>query len=320
LRSHTGSVTSVAFHPGSGRLASAAYDAQVKIWNLQNLQEERTLRGHPSWIYAVRFSPDGRTLASAGKDGDVILWDTSTGATLRSLKHASLPIQIAFSADSRLLAVACRLGDADRHWTAVRIWDTATGQQVGERRGKPQPSTAQGGSEGCGVGFSSDGRYMAWSSGDRLIRVEETASGQEVLHCRGGKGWGLGILEFSSDSRHLASPEGKGVCIWDLALDQRAVANGAEATALPVRDPRTILKGHQRGITSIGFNHNTQRLVTTSGDGLVKLWDANDGTEMLALEQEANQAVFNPDGNLLAIANTDYTIMLLNGMPFTNTP
>jgi WD40 repeat protein/tRNA A-37 threonylcarbamoyl transferase component Bud32 len=87
LKGHTGPVTCIVFHPGGRRLASAAEDGTVRIWEAKTGQELLSLGGHrgPPARYAnagpqggwfqLAFSPDGHHLAEADMDGTIRLWD-----------------------------------------------------------------------------------------------------------------------------------------------------------------------------------------------------------------------------------------------------
>src|SRR5581483_4630512 len=75
---HGGPVMAVAYSPDGRRLATAARDATVKVWDLANGREVLCFRGHREEVKAVAFSPDGRRIASAGGNA-VVLWDPDTG-------------------------------------------------------------------------------------------------------------------------------------------------------------------------------------------------------------------------------------------------
>ena len=53
-------VTTLSFSPDGRRLASAGFDAKVRVWDTETGQELLTLAGHKSWIWKVHFSPDGQ--------------------------------------------------------------------------------------------------------------------------------------------------------------------------------------------------------------------------------------------------------------------
>src|SRR5437879_794342 len=70
LRHDTGA-TKVAFSPDGKVLASAGFDATVRLWRLADGKELHRLEGHPFDVRCVAFAPDGRLLASAGQQGQV---------------------------------------------------------------------------------------------------------------------------------------------------------------------------------------------------------------------------------------------------------
>ena len=58
---------SLAFSPDGKRLAGAATDHTVKVWDAQTGQELLTLKGHTEQVLSVAFSADGKRLASASR-------------------------------------------------------------------------------------------------------------------------------------------------------------------------------------------------------------------------------------------------------------
>jgi WD40 repeat protein len=77
LRGHTNEVYAVAFHPDGTRLATAARDGVIWLWDLARGEEVARLRGHDGFVWSLAFSPDGATLASGSGDATVRLWDTA---------------------------------------------------------------------------------------------------------------------------------------------------------------------------------------------------------------------------------------------------
>ena len=72
LIGHTGSVTSVAFHP-DGRTLPSGGDVTVRLWDLATRQTTAVLTSETD-VEAAALSPDGHTLATASRDGTVRMW------------------------------------------------------------------------------------------------------------------------------------------------------------------------------------------------------------------------------------------------------
>src|SRR5439155_11618849 len=120
-------VHDVAFSPDGKRLATAAGDNTVRIWNTATGEERLALEGHTWQVWGVDFSPDGKRLASAGgrrddpDPADVKIWDATTGSELFTLRgHTRTVRKVAFSPDGKRLASAS-------HDHTVKLWDVVTG-------------------------------------------------------------------------------------------------------------------------------------------------------------------------------------------------
>src|SRR5262249_10112094 len=94
---------------------------------------------------------------------------------------------------------------------------------------------------------------------------------------------------FSPQGTRLATISDRHITLWD-------VATGQETATLQ----------SQTGYTEVPvFSPDGMRLATTSGDRIVKLWNATAGQEFLSLRDCAGPVVFSPDGKRLATGSSD---------------
>jgi WD40 repeat protein len=77
LRGHTDEVYAVAFHPDGKRLATAARDGAVWLWDVARGGAVARLPRHKSFVWSLAFSKGGATLASGSGDTTIRLWDTA---------------------------------------------------------------------------------------------------------------------------------------------------------------------------------------------------------------------------------------------------
>jgi uncharacterized protein YjbI with pentapeptide repeats/WD40 repeat protein len=111
---HSDYIKAIAFCPDNQLVASAGWDATIKIWRLEANSEPITLKVD-SCTMAMAFSPIESILASLSKDGIIQFWDLETMHEIQHLKgHKSNGENIVFSPDGQYLA------SCDRNST--RLW------------------------------------------------------------------------------------------------------------------------------------------------------------------------------------------------------
>jgi WD40 repeat protein len=279
-----GLLRALQFSPDGGRLASAASDSQVQVWEVAGGKE---LRRIPSKESDKRFnlavwSGDGKVLATwtwGQNERHIRLWNTDTGKQLRELDADGNNIEsIAFSPDSKTLA-ALRMKQRGVTGPAhILLWEVDTGRLLRTLELPANPSPYLISNSCTRLAFSPDGRTLA-AGGQRTgasIYVWELPSGRLRLTLKHGED--VACLAFSPDGKILAAannynayrnfmpgPESLGlktplphVHIWDMIA-------GTETQ---------ILKGHQGPISTLAFSPDGKLLATGSYDTTILLWDA----------------------------------------------
>ncbi|MBY0234574.1 MAG: WD40 repeat domain-containing protein, partial [Burkholderiaceae bacterium] len=85
LDRHQGDLRDLNFSPDSQRLVTASVDRTARVWDLSDLQADRSppsrelAGGHSSSLSSADFSPDGQFVVTAGADGSIRVWDANTG-------------------------------------------------------------------------------------------------------------------------------------------------------------------------------------------------------------------------------------------------
>uniref|UniRef100_A0A383WGZ9 LisH domain-containing protein n=1 Tax=Tetradesmus obliquus TaxID=3088 RepID=A0A383WGZ9_TETOB len=65
-------------------LATASFDATVKLWDVEGQGLLHSLEAHTEPVYSVAFSPDGKLMASGSFDNMLHIWNVADGKLLRS--------------------------------------------------------------------------------------------------------------------------------------------------------------------------------------------------------------------------------------------
>jgi WD40 repeat protein len=263
LLGHKEKVNTVAFTP-DGQFAltgsGTGYDKEISIrlWNPATGEELRRFEGHTGFIRRAVFSPDGRFLATGSNDSTARLWDAASGRELKRINGYMIGLGLAFSPDSRLLAV--------NQGKDVGLYDVATGSLLRSFSGHQTFITS--------VAFSPDGRFLLTGSQDKTARLWDVESGASLRQFTGHKGggispeWGDIMVAFSPDGKFiLTGSEDKTARLWDAK------------TGAVVRQ----FSGHSQAITDVSFSPDGRWIVTASEDSTTRLWDAANGKEFCRL-------------------------------------
>ncbi|KAG6906873.1 hypothetical protein DXG01_011586 [Tephrocybe rancida] len=178
-------------------------------------------------------------------------------------------------------------GSSDK---TVRVWDTVTGQQLGEAlRGHEHMVNS--------VAFSSDGTKIVSGSGDKTVRVWDTETGQQLGEALQGHEDEVASVAFSPDGTKIVSgSRDDTVRVWNTVTGQQL----GEA-----------LQGHEAWVTSVAFSSDGIKIVSGSWDKTIRVWDTTTGQQLgEALQGHGcvvTSVAFSPDGTKIVSGSSDNT-------------
>jgi WD40 repeat protein/tRNA A-37 threonylcarbamoyl transferase component Bud32 len=158
-------VRNMAWHADGRRLAGAAMDSNVYLWQPPSERPVKTLIGHENSVSNIAFHPGGELLVSIGWDGVGRLWNAETGRQLLSSPAAETPLR--FSRDGRRFALS--MGPA-----RVGLYDIDPGHVCRTMYGRSETGTGL-----WSAAFHSDKPLLATTSFD-CVRLWDADSGREI--------------------------------------------------------------------------------------------------------------------------------------------
>lgn len=302
-------VFAVALSPDGKRLASAGMDEEIYVWEIGDLAD--LPRREPAYKlsnpldynvavvtagYTLAFSPDGSRLAAVAEKHSVKIWDAASGQLLLILSgHQGDVISLDFSPDGKRLATSS--GDG----TAI-VWDAVTGQQL----------VALPTSESLvSVRFTPDGKRLITGEGQGIARFWdlETAPAEELfsLTFDVDTEGSIAAIAFSPDGKSLAIGADNFIKVWDYE----------EILIDPASNSMYTLYGHNNVSNYITFTPDGSQLITASSDGTTRVWDANNGQNLIILPGASPvfSLALSPDGIRPITAHADGTVRIWDISP-----
>jgi WD40 repeat protein len=277
----TRSAVTAAISQDGTRLVTGDKQGTVQVWSVPGLDRGASVEARQA-VESVAFSPDREHVAVATENGAVIWRATGTRPTV--LKgHLGPVLSVAFSPDGKLVITA----GSDQ---TARIWDTATGREVGQ----PLQSFTSVNS----ASFSPDGKAVLTASEDGTARVWDAKTGRELYI--------LGTTVTGPATTAAFSPDGKLIAV--AKFDKTATIWNVEDPDKP--KVLTLLRGHNGPLTSISFSTDGKFVVTASEDATARVWEeTHSGRALNVLRGHngpVNSAVFSPrDSTVVLTAGDD---------------
>ena len=311
-QTHALSLTDIDFHPDNKRYLTSSEDGRVRIWAIQSDNNVVSLETDP-YIREVSVSPDNSKVLIVGEGGKKIdFWDTNKSRKVLSFSEIhSAPINHSVFSPCGEKFITSSDDNTSGLWSIKKkkILHLLTNH-------KSKVNFAS---------FSYDGKLIATASDDKSVLIWDTESAKQ-----------MSVLQHN-DSVILTSFDPKGeklitcdinqnTTVWDLNKN-KIISTGPKAfnsvTFSPdgkhvlstskyskiakVWNPDTgkikyTLKGHLSFLNSAFYSNDGHRIVTTSNDDTIRIWDSKHGDELLSLGfGKCDYAKFFHDGKSLIV-------------------
>jgi WD40 repeat protein len=286
---------------GKGRLYGAIFSpdnsflavgSEIGIWlhDPETLQERGFIEGRGIGR-RFDFSPDGSLIAFPERiDGKskIRFWDLRQNRKVGALEVGEFPVgPISYSPDGEHIAL---VNDDDN---TISIWNVKT------KRLQLPPLAHQ--NPVCYIRFSPDGKLLASSGEEDVVRVWDVRNGNLVWKFKvkqrpqiGGRYYYAPHISFSPDGKLLAVGDwGQEITIWDVETGKRV--HKWMASNFP--------------IVFLIFSPDGNSIISSDGP-MLKIWDAKTYKPVKIIDMDRSGRIsFSPDGKRIAIVKDDVVMM-----------
>jgi len=224
------------------------------------------LKSHGNWITALTTTPEQPDmLLSASRDKSLIVWnltrdETSYGVPKRSLHgHSHYVSDVVISSDGQFALSGSWDG-------TLRLWDLNTGATCRRFVGHTKDVLS--------VAFSPDNRQIVSGSRDKTIRLWNTLGECKYIIQEDGHTEWVSCVRFSPNA---ATPLIVS-CGWDRMVKVWNLNN-----CKLIRN----LQGHTAYLNSVTVSPDGSLCASGGKEGVVMLWDLNEGKHLYSLDAKA---------------------------------
>ncbi|CAJ0960812.1 unnamed protein product, partial [Mesorhabditis belari] len=270
----------------SGRILAGYLDNTLRVWNVDDAQLAFTLTGHMGYIGTTLVSDDGKYIVSGSTDTTVRVWCGQTGVQRHVLQGHTDAVNCITLHGRTLVSGSCD--------QTLRVWDIVDGKCLHILTGHTWSV--------CFVEF--DGKRVVSGAYIFTVKVWNVQTG-ECLHTLTGRTGPVYSLLFEPERDLVVSGSDdrtmrvwdvrRGTCIANLVTHQNSCSDfqlrgniliacyaNSDVGIWDIRDGGSCIHRLQGGSGHTSYINSLQwldsgLLVTSSHDGLVKLWDVDKG-------------------------------------------
>lgn len=233
----------------------------ASLWDAKTGNLLHKFEDHSSSITSMDFSPDSEKIITGSRDSTAKIWNTSTGELIHSLEDHNGTIEcVKFSPDGKIIITT----SSDK---TAKIWDSNKGILLHSLEDHTDKVTY--------AEIHPNGKTLLTASSDNSVKVWEVETGNYIQTLKGHPE-NVTFIAFSPDEKYLLTLASdiavvnNTIILWDarsLKQIHRIEGNILDDSAV----------GHRRFISAAIFSNNSKRLITSSFDETIKIWDTDNG-------------------------------------------
>jgi WD40 repeat protein/tRNA A-37 threonylcarbamoyl transferase component Bud32 len=247
----------LAFSPDGSRLVTNQHhDGELHVWDAVTGARTGSLARNAGIVTALAFSPDGRQIAGGFTTGTIRLLNASDCATERELLgHDGTVTTLAFHPDGASLASGSQDG-------TIRIWSRTVAEPLAVLADHPGMTAAA---------FSPDGSQLAVAPrGGGCLELWNPRTAERLHALETAPGLVAQVI-YSPDGRLVAA-----------AVKNEEQPGEARVWSSDSGVLVATLGGIARGAERIVFSPDGSRLLTTSGDATLAVWNPRTGDRLMS--------------------------------------
>ena len=315
-------IKSCKFSP-DGKHVVYAGDSDLVICNIGNLQVISTLASHSKQIKDFSFSPDGNLLLSASQDNSLRLWQIKVNDHANNDGKKIAITKSLFHGTGKNIITGGENGD-------LIVWDVANGE-IKETHSAHKKCVSD-------INLDISGKLLCSTDWENILKLWNMNDFQNLLTLQIDGGmikrclplitknvivsascdYHIRLLDIKT-GRILGEFEGDEFCCsldeTKLAITASGILSKHELTLVDIDTKKVItdFSGHGSPITDFKFTHKGDKLVSSSKDQTVRVWNCSRMANLLTFNHHGDDVIsidISPDDQRILSLGSDGHLFL----------